>query len=272
MSFQTDSVDLVQDALTGTVTFPTAFASAPVPPLVIPDIQNDSADDPILLINCYVYDVTASGFSYQLDVAPPSGNYKLIYLAGSPSVFFGAVTALGKRLTGITEFTGTIGDTDRIPFVSMSPLPRTFALTIAMLRQIFAGRLSAVPAAATSTTGPVMGMTVDGDYLYIRTSTGCARIGFSKGQWAISDKALKSQRATHECTSGDIVQTIEFPVPFEGPELPRITFSIGNIEAGDKLLLHGMLTARTLTGCSITLNAAPDSADYTIDYEASIPQ
>lgn len=269
--FQVGTHDLVSGALTGTATFPAAFAAIPSPPLVVPVVENFSADDPKLLIHAHVMDVTETGFEYELTGAPDTANYKLVYLAGSPEVLFAAITSMGRRVTQLPVFSGTPADTDRVGSLTrMSPIPQSYAWTVGAIKSLFAGRLAAVPAAPTSNLGDPLSFAIDANYLYVKLDTGAARIGLSTASWAISDAARKRETGSLACTSGQSVQTITFAGEF--PVAPTLRFSIRNTAAGGKLMLHGMVTGRTTTTAEITLNADPDSADYYIDYEASSPQ
>ena len=269
MSFQASEITLTNGQQTGSVVFPAAFAGTPTPPLVVPVIQN-FIDGSILALFAEVTSVSASGFTFKLTAPTDSGNYRLVYMAGSSDMLFAAITVNGQRLTQNTTFNGTLQDNDRIPFVSMNPIPKSFALTIQALRNAFLSKLASAPSGPGAVGGSVSAIIATDDYLFVRTPSGYGRIGLSRVQWDLTDKARKYEEGSHQCTTA-LVQTITFGATF--PVIPRVRLTFRNEASGDKLALYGTVTARSTTTCTVTLNAVPSNGtDYYIDYEATSPQ
>ncbi len=271
MAFQVGTLNLGNGATSGTATYPTAFAATPIPPMVIGVVENFIDGSP-LLIHVQVTAVSATDFTFELSAATDSVNYVLYYLVGSPETLFAAATAIGKRGSQFAEFTGTLLDSDRLLLTRMTPLPQTYALTMAILKATFMGKLAAIPSGPTATSGTTVAhIQVDDDYLYIRTPTKMGRVGLSTVQWAVGDKALKRQEGSHICTQTK-AQTITFPAAFTGVILPHVRWSLVNTAVGDKLLIYGMITGISLSGCEIFLTTEPDHAsNYVIHYEAILP-
>ena len=268
MPLQSAQISLSNGQQTGTVTFPTPFAFTPVPPLIIPVVQNFSADPTILQLWVTVTACDANGFDFRLSAPTNTANYNLIYQAGLPDALY--VATQGRRLTDETVFSGTLAAGDLIPMVQMAPIPQSFAMPISALQAAFPSNLAAAPSTPASTTGQVHSFLADDNYLYARTPSGVGRIGLSRTQWSLSDLALKTDRGSHLCTAV-ITQTITFAATF--PVIPHVQFVIRNTVAGDKLLLTGNITARSTTTATITLNAVPtNGTDYYIDWKAESAQ
>lgn len=274
MSFLTGTHALANGADSGSVVFSPAFAG--VPPLVIPVVQNisDPLDPTILLLNASAFSVTATGFDFELDGTTNTANYVLQWMAGTPDMLFAAVTAVGRRLTELPKFTGTPADHDVWPMARVSPVPQSVGITWATLKNYFVRKLPGVPAAPTVTAGDLLSMAVDSSYLYVRFSTGTARIPLHTTNWAISDASVKQVRGLHTCTT-DQVQTITFPggANFGTPPTIRSAVIINTV-AGAKQMLYGMVTAVTNTGFEFTLNSAPGAAgeanNYYLSYAADL--
>lgn len=257
-------------AITGSINFVSAFSNGIVPKVVV-WVENTSGDTNKLLINAYVSAAatTNTTFTYVLDTVPDTGNYKLGYLASDDNAtLLTAVSLLGKRVTSMPLFTGTPASNDLVPFVSMWPIPQSQALSFGRMQELFPSALASVPT-TPSASGTANQFGVFGGYFYIRDGSQFYRVGVSGADWGAADVATKRLSATVALDSGVQTKSITYASAFTTE--PRVTFSIKNTSGDtDKSILHGIQSAGSASGFTVTLNASTDSAYYSITYTAEL--
>lgn len=247
------------------VTFPSAFVGAP--DVVIFNVIN-TVDASILQLQGTLHIKSANGFTVELTGVTDSGNYVLVWMAGSMLTVFQTLTAVGRMANQLPVTQETPGPNDLVPFMAMYPLPATKTFRWSMLTGLFARPQASAPTAPNA-LGSFGDMAVDATYLYFHDGTQWVRIPREPTTTWTTDSGIKPRRAaTVTLTSGQKAQTVTFTTPFTGT-LPKVTaLVISNVAAGDKLLLYGMVTAITLNGFEVTLSSSPDSADYKLTYTA----
>jgi len=255
----------------GPISFTTPFG---VVPAVAVWVENTSSDTNKLLINAYVSaaNTTINEFSFVLDTPTDTDKYKLGYLAADINTVLTAVSLLGKRVTSMPLFTGTPSANDLVPFVSMWPMPQSQALSFGKMQELFPSALANIPTTPSANgTANQFGVFNDGsnDYFYIRGADKFYRVGVSGVNWGAADVATKRLSATVALDISVQTKSITYASAFTAE--PRVTFSIKNTSGdGDKLVLHGFQSAGSTSGFTVTLNAAPDSANYYITYTAEL--
>jgi len=147
-------------------------------------------------------------------------------------------------------------------------MPQSQALSFGKMQELFPSALATEPG-VPSASGTANQFGVFNDYLYIRGADKFYRVGVSGVNWGAADVATKRLSATVALDISVQTKSITYASAFTAE--PRVTFSIKNTSGdGDKLVLHGFQSAGSTSGFTVTLNAAPDSANYYITYTAEL--
>lgn len=264
MSFQSGTYALSNGVVDYTIPFPLTFTSPPG--AIIPAVFN-IIDGSSLLLVATVTDKSETEFSVRLDGTPDSNNYVLGWMAGESALLYAAVITIGKKVTDITRASTKPVDADLIPFVSMSPLPASKAMTWEILRSAFVNYLADIPASANS-AGITGQFAANEDFIFFRLTTGWVQIPCLAGSWLTANPNRPEREGVAALTAGEIIQNITFDTPFDSGDDPVVSVQIYNVAAGDKLVLSAMPIASSLSGFSVAMTAEPDTADYKIYYKA----
>lgn len=266
MAFQYGSLSLSDGETSyADIPFPAAFAATP--PVIIAIVENTSADVTKLLITATVVDKDNEKFTIELSGAPNSDNYTLVWLAGSNDLFFAAITQ-GRKITSIPTRSVPLSDDDKIPWVRMSPVPLLEMMTWQTVRQNFPNLAASAPAAPTD-PGVANQIFLQDGRIFMHNGTRWVYTGVvDSSTWGGANVFTDFREDIIALTSGEQVQDITFLEAFETGTQLMITCQIYNVEAEDKLVLHGIVTSWDHTGFQLTLNAPPDSANYMVYYQA----
>ena len=265
MAYQGGTTNLSSGVQDYTVTFPTAFTATPG--VILPVVQNTSADAVKLLITAQVVASSATQFSVRISGAPNSNNYVLAWVAGDIATIFAAVSILGVRMSQLPVQSSAPGDNDYFPIVSTASLPVSKRLTFGVLATLFVNYVP-TPPASPAAAGSIGDYATDTDYVYFHTGVQWGRIGLQLGSWDTGSAPIVQQEGTVTLVSGNAAPSFTFPVSFSGTT-PAITGLIfGNTAGGTNLMLAGQVASVSLSGFSLALNAEPDNSTYTLYWQA----
>jgi len=179
------------------------------------------------------------------------------------------MSTIGKPITGLDIFGGTLRETDSITMVTGDPSPKTVQVRISALFDLFAGRMS-VPS-APSFPGINGQFAVDEDYLYVHTGTKVGRIPHIAIEWAVPDIAPKRQADSVALTINNQTQAVTFPVAFDPGDVPHIVWSISNtVDADPAVMLTGIIRVIGHEGFTVELSDEPATGNYVMHYEAKV--
>ena len=262
--FQQGLENIGNAAATVTVTYPAAFTTTPE--VVIAVIQN-TVDGAPSAITAEVTTTTTTGFVVKLSASTNSVNYQLAWVAGSANLMFDVIAQMGFRTSQLAEQTSAPLDNDYFPMVITSPLLQTVLIKWSTVYGLFGRRVSAP--AAPGSSGDVGQWAADANWFYTYYDGVWGRSPRQTDAWDWNYPAgnVWGQEGRITMTSGQNTVSVVFDQEFGGT--PLVTFSIENTATGDKLLLQGILTTVDYTGFTVTLNTAPDSSSYVLNWRAT---
>lgn len=265
MAYQEGTESLATGVQDYTITFPTAFTATPG--VILPVVQNTSADATKYLLTTTVVDSSATDFTVRISGAPNTDNYELAWVAGDITTIFQAVSVLGIRMSQLAVQSAAPGDSDYFPMVSTASLPVTKRLTFSILYSLFVNYV-ATPPASPAAAGSIGDYSVDETAVYFHTGVQWGRIGLQLGSWDVDPTPIVQQEGVHTLASGNAAPTITFPDTFVSV-VPTITsLVITNTVDATSLMLTAQVTAVGLSSFTIALVAAPDSANYKLYWQA----
>lgn len=266
MSLQTGSTQLTNGVAEVTVTYPAAFTSTPT---VVIGMVSNTVDASVLLLTSVLDASSPTGFTMKFDAAPNSSNYYLDWIAGSMELVASTLTTIGRKLTEVPIKSGEPLDSDRLIMIGAYPLPSTFTVNWSSIKGLSAKLVDA----PTSRTQPAAygSVALDANYFYFRDTSYWVRIPREPdGAWTDAFLLKPTRSGYAALTSGAQLQTVAFDTAFASGDPPVIeSLVVQNLSAdGAKSVLLGMPVATTLSGFTMALNAATDSANYKVTYRA----
>ena len=253
---------------TGSVVFAPAFEFVPVVNAWVQRVTGGN------LINVYPWNVTETGFTFEVDHVPDdTDDYTIGWLAADANIAALPLSTAGVRATQMTVTSDIPADNDLVTLVKMSPVPRSVVMPFSVLRRAFLASLLRAPTSPTdplSTLSLVNQTFVSGGYLYVYNGVTFSRVGLANTAWSISDSALKRVRETVVLTQGNQVQVIPFNTDKSFPHIPDVVFSLSCSDASP-YLITGIRTDTTVSNFTVTLSSPPPTGNYKITYDATSP-
>lgn len=264
MAFDSGRYDLTSGQTSYTIPFGTAFGTAP--DVVVAVVEN-ATDNPFLTITVTVVGRSTTDFDIELSQAPDSNNYDLVWFAGSPEIFFEVITQYQRKMTKLPATQSVPNGQDLVPFVQMSPVPRTMVLPWRLVEAYFTRYKAEAPNSPTDPGEPGQ-WAMDANYIFFHNGTQWGRFPVQYvSSWADDftfnefrrDEETLPQAATHS-----VVFSSSFPAG--NTPVPKALF-VKNTTGGDTLYIGVQLTALDLDGFTVALTGVPDSGDYKLFYE-----
>jgi len=268
MAFQQGNQAIPNGASTITVTFPVAFTAPP--DIIIPVIENTSADAPKYLFfgNVVAKDLFGFTVSFTGTNVITTGNYVLTWVAGSAAAILQVLQAMGVKISQLTALAADLKDTDYLPFVHTDPYPITKRLHWGVLRAFFPN-LQQDPPANPNSPGEAGMLAIDDTWIYTHDGINWGRSQRYTAGWDATTGSVPEQSGQIALVQGQNYIDITYPTPF--PANPRVEFSFCNFGgATDKQILSGLQVTQTTTGCRIWINTGPDSPDYKLNWTAKL--
>ena len=145
------------------VVFSPAFETAPS--IIIPVVNNSSADSVKYLLHAEEVAKSANGFSVRLSAPTNTAHYTLEWVAGDPTTMYQLTLATGVKVSDLPVTASLPDNADRIPFTRMAPTPTTETIEWQLLRAAFPTLAMSAPGSSVA-TGVVNQIFIEGDYLY----------------------------------------------------------------------------------------------------------
>ncbi len=263
MSYQQGITPIPDGVDTLSVEFPAAYTATPE--LVLAIVENVTDVSPTSY-SAMVTAKSSTGFTVYLDGVTSTANYNLVWMAGSASLLYKVVTAVGLNVASTPYINGTPNANSYFVVVDMSGTPAVSRLKWSTVSTLFA-KFVATPPSAPTDAGSLGEWSVDTKYLYTHDGTLWGRFPRTTSNWDIEAPSELVQEGTAALVADTRTITITFAEPFGGPVL--ITFSFENVAVGTKQILTGLITARSQNGFTVTLNTTPDTDAYVMHWRAS---
>jgi len=264
MAFDDGRYDLVSGQTSYTIAFGSAFGAAP--DVVVAQVEN-SVDSPFLSIVAIITGRTATTFDVELSVAPDSNNYDLVWFAGSSETIFEVVTQYQQRMTKMPKTRVIPKAQDLIPFIQMSPIPKTLMLPWGLLEENFT-RYRKTPPTSPTDPGDPGEWAMNANYVFFHNGTSWGRFPVQYvSSWA-DDFTFNESRKAEVALPQAATFSVVFADPFPSGNVPTVkALYVKNTTGGDTLYIGTQLTALSIEGFTIGLTGIPDSDDYILVYE-----
>ena len=275
MAYQHGAIDLNMTDLIYTITFTTPFSSPPE--IIIPVVQNTSGDPSVMDIRATVIN-TPTGSSCQviLSSIPDTNNYDLVWIAGSLTAVFEAISQ-GQKISEAPPVDGALADADKLVVLRYGPYIRTQLIDWGDMRTYFPNAAS-IPAAPTTAgeAGQVALPSGGSPWLFAHNGTQWVRIPVdASSAWTGQNVLTKFREGVTALSNGQQAHAISFSPAFDIGDVPNGTYlaikcQIENVADNPVSLLHGMVTAKSRTGFTFTTNAPTDSANFKLVWDARL--
>jgi len=264
MAFDDGRYDLINGQTDYTVAFGAVFGSAP--DVVVAAVEN-SVDDPIVTIVPTITNRTTTTFDVNLSAAPDSDDYKLVWFAGSAEVIFEVVTQYQRRMTQMPK-SGTVPSAnDLIPFVRMSPVPKTEVLPWRLIEQYFT-RYKAEPPTSPTDPGDPGQWAMDANYVFFHNGVQWGRFPVQYVNSWDDDFTFNETRKGETALPQTATMAVVFATAFPPGNLPTPkALVVSNTTGGDTLYIGHQLTALSIEGFTLAFTGIPDSDDYNLTFE-----
>lgn len=265
MAFDSGRYDLTNGQTDYTIPFGSAFGS--VPDVVVAVVEN-ATDDPFLVIAATVTGRSTTDFDIELSQAPDSANYDLVWFAGSPEIFFEVITQYQRRMTKLPAAEAVPKKQDLVPFVQMSPVPRTMVLPWRLVEAYFTRYKSEAPNNPTDPGEPGQ-WAMDANYIFFHNGTQWGRFPVQYVNSWSDDFTFNETRRDEVTLPQAATHSVVFSSSFPSGEIPSPkALIVKNTSAvGDTLYIGVQLTAVSIDGFTVALSGVPDSGDYKLFYE-----
>lgn len=264
MAFASGRTNLTNGQTDYTIPFGQTFGSAP--DVVVASVEN-SVDDPFLTVVATITDRTTTTFDVVLSQAPDSDDYVLVWFAGSPEVIFEVITQYVNRMSQFPVSKSILKGQDLVPFVRMSPIPKTEMLPWRLVEQYFTRYKKEAPTSPTDPGDPGQ-WAMDGNYIFFHNGVSWGRFPVQYvNSWA-DDFTFNETRKAEITMDQAATQAVVFNAPFPAGNTPTPkTLIVKNTEAGDTLYVGTQIMAVSLEGFTVGFTGIPDSGDYKLIYE-----
>lgn len=265
MAYQQGSQSITNGFNTVTVTFPVAMDD--IPSLVMVNVENTTDTPPLQHLDPIVKTKSTSGFVVELNAAATSGNYKLVWFAGSPNQEYQGVSSSGVKVTKVPRRNAAPGANDLFMMVDMSNgAPATVASPWSYIASVF-GKMTSVPAGPTS-PGVAGNWAMDSSYFYSHDGATWGRTPRVISDWELPTENEFVQEGTVELEDEQTVVEVTFPNEYD--EAPNVGFYFENTStAASKQILNGLVSDRTVSGFTVLLNTAVEGNNYRMNWRAT---
>jgi hypothetical protein len=265
--FQSGSESITNGVSQFTITYPVAFAADP--DVIIAVVRNTSADSPKYIIQASITEQSATAFTVSLDAATTSGNYELVWLAGSAASILDTMSVLaGRKLTSYGALASLINAEFKMPLLDMAGIPALKLVDATTFWSAVVQRASAVPASPLAALTDTMSMTLHEGWLYISDSDQWVRIPADRSvSWTdqpfyvpFREREITFVEATPGAdeilvVADQLVYTIEFDTPFEAGNDPKVLLQLVDLNGAAVFQYTAQVTRRDLDGFDVTFSA-----------------
>lgn len=269
MSYQRGTLPLSNGASSTPVAFPTAFGSTP--PIILAWVTN-IVDATYLQLSAWVRTPDTEGFTADLSGLTDSANYVLNWIAGDEGTSVSVLQSQLRTVSSLAVQSQAPLDADEFILTTTYPLNATKRIAWSVLKQLFP-LLMAAPSGPTA-DGVLGAIAFDDNFIYMHDGTVWFRTPREPSGLSWSDDiALRPRRrATVGLVSGDAAADVVFDVAFEAGNDPIISsMLVENLVDATPMFISAVVTERNLSGFTVKLTAAPDSANYSLIYDAYQP-
>ncbi len=264
MAYQQGSQNIANGASTVSVVFPVTMEDTP--PLVVVSIENVTDVAPLQHLDPVVKTKSAAGFTVELAAATTSANYKLTWFAGTPNQEYQTVSASGVKVTRLPRRASAPGASDLVVLVNMTDgAPVTEAVPWQYISSVF-GKMVSVPAGPTS-EGAQGQWAMDANYFYSHDGSTWGRTPRVISDWDLPANTELIQEGIVSIADAQSSVTVVFDNEYADP--PNVGFVFENtITQASKQILSGLITSRSTTGFTVTLNTTTEGTNYRMNWRA----
>lgn len=272
--FQSGVTALSNSATQVDVVFPVEFTSTP--DTIFPVVQNVSADGTKYIIVANVIAKSTTGFTAGLDAELTTGNYELVWMAGSSSDVVEMVSMLnGRKLTSFPP-AATLRQRFKLPIIATTPVPHIELVDQDVFFGSVARRAANIPAGPLDGARNVLEFAVDDNWLYVGLPTRWGRLPLESGaSWSTQSfyRPFREGISTIVPVSGQQIYNVTFDTPFDSGVDPEIQVTLRNTLTGpgadsNKEILAHQVVARSLSGFTIAFSSPPTVSNLVVYYMA----
>lgn len=268
--FQSGSETIPISSTAHTVTFPVAFAVTPE--TIIAVVRNTTADSPKYIVQASVTQQSATAFTVSLDAATNTGNYELVWLAGSPASILDTMSVLaGRKLTSYGALASLINATFKLPLLDMAGVPALKLVDASTFWSAVVQRASAVPASPLASITDKMAMTVHDGWLYISAQDQWVRVPVDQSvSWTDQPfyVPFREKEVLITPVADQLVYTFTFDTAFEAGNDPMVLTQLVDVNGTAVFQYNTQVTARSLTDFDLTFSSPIQNSTLRLYYMA----
>jgi hypothetical protein len=268
--FQSGSETIPINATSHQVTFPVAFTA--VPETVIAVVRNTTPDSPKYIIQANEIERTAADFTVSLDAETNTGNYELVWLAGSPASILDTMSVLaGRKLTSYGALASLINASFKLPLLDTAGVPALKLVDASTFWSAVVQRASAVPSSPLAAISDKMAMTVHDGWLYISAQDQWVRVPVDQSvSWTAQPfyVPFREKEVLITPVADQLVYTFTFDTAFEAGNDPLVLTQLADVNGAAVFQYNTQVTGRDLTGFDLTFASPIQNSTLRLYYMA----